>query len=94
MDPRGAGDHLERAAGALPALATMDSVAATDLASLRGGLDGRHGLPEAIRRRSRRFGHAVLATYGLTEAPTVGSIDPVGGPHVAGASGGRSRTSR
>jgi acyl-CoA synthetase (AMP-forming)/AMP-acid ligase II len=49
-----------------------------------GGAD----CPEAIRRAFEdKFGLPVLATYGLTEAPTVVSIDPPNGPHVTAASG-------
>jgi acyl-CoA synthetase (AMP-forming)/AMP-acid ligase II len=49
-----------------------------------GGAD----CPEAIRSAfEAKFGLPVLATYGLSEAPTVVAIDPRGGPHVAGSSG-------
>lgn len=72
----------------LHSLATMDSVAAADLASLTEVWTGGADCPEAIRAAfEAKFGLPVLATYGLSEAPTVVSIDPVGGPHVAGASG-------
>lgn len=72
----------------LLSLATMDSVAASDLASLQEVWTGGADCPEAIRAAfESKFGLPVLATYGLTEAPTVVSIDPVGGPHVAGGSG-------
>jgi long-chain acyl-CoA synthetase len=72
----------------LLSLATMDSVAASDLASLQEIWTGGADCPEAIRSAFEdKFGLPVLATYGLTEAPTVVSVDPVGGPHVAGASG-------
>jgi acyl-CoA synthetase (AMP-forming)/AMP-acid ligase II len=72
----------------LLSLATMDSVAPDDLASLTEVWTGGADCPEAIRSAfEEKFGLPVLATYGLTEAPTVVSIDPVGGPHVAGASG-------
>ncbi len=44
--------------------------------------------PEEVRDAFQaRFGLPVLATYGLTEAPTVVSIDPRDGAHVSGASG-------
>lgn len=72
----------------LYSLATMDSVAPGDLASLREVWTGGADCPEAIRAAfEAKFGLPVLATYGLTEAPTVVAIDPVGGPHVAGGSG-------
>jgi acyl-CoA synthetase (AMP-forming)/AMP-acid ligase II len=72
----------------LHSLASMDSVAAADLASLREVWTGGADCPEAIRSAfAAKFGLPVLATYGLTEAPTVVAIDPVGGPHVDGASG-------
>jgi long-chain acyl-CoA synthetase len=44
--------------------------------------------PEQLRDAfSKAFGVAVRATYGLTEAPTVVAIDPVGSDHRLGASG-------
>jgi long-chain acyl-CoA synthetase len=72
----------------LHSLATMDEVAPTDLRTLREVWTGGADCPEAIRTAfEAKFGLPVLATYGLSEAPTVVAIDPVGGPHVAGASG-------
>jgi acyl-CoA synthetase (AMP-forming)/AMP-acid ligase II len=72
----------------LHSLATMDSVAPEDLASLREVWTGGADCPEAIRAAfEEKFGLPVLATYGLSEAPTVVTIDPVDGRHVAGASG-------
>lgn len=72
----------------LHSLASMDSVAREDLASLREVWTGGADCPEVIRSAfEAKFGLPVLATYGLTEAPTVVAIDPVGGPHVPGASG-------
>jgi long-chain acyl-CoA synthetase len=72
----------------LYSLATMDSVAAADLASLTEVWTGGADCPESIRSAfEAKFGQPVLATYGLTEAPTVVSIDPRRGPHVPGASG-------
>jgi long-chain acyl-CoA synthetase len=69
-------------------LATMASIAPGDLASLDEVWTGGADCPEAIRAAfEAKFGLPVLATYGLTEAPTVVSIDPRDGPHVAGASG-------
>jgi acyl-CoA synthetase (AMP-forming)/AMP-acid ligase II len=72
----------------LHSLATMDSVAPADLASLREVWTGGADCPESIRRAfADKFGLPVLATYGLSEAPTVVAIDPMDGGHVAGASG-------
>ncbi len=72
----------------LHSLATMDSVAPEDLASLREVWTGGADCPESIRTAfADKFGLPVLATYGLSEAPTVVAIDPVDGRHVPGASG-------
>src|SRR5829696_5614352 len=69
-------------------LATLDSVTPADLASLREVWTGGADCPESIRRAfSNKFGLPVLATYGLSEAPTVVAIDPIDGRHVPGASG-------
>jgi acyl-CoA synthetase (AMP-forming)/AMP-acid ligase II len=69
-------------------LATADTVAPSDLASLTEVWTGGADCPEVIRERfAAKFGLPVLATYGLSEAPTVVAIDPPGGPHVDGASG-------
>jgi long-chain acyl-CoA synthetase len=71
----------------LHSLATMDAVAADDLASLDEVWTGGADCPEVIRAAfEAKFGRPVLATYGLSEAPTVVAIDPRDG-HVAGASG-------
>jgi len=72
----------------LHGLATNQAVAASDLASLDEVWTGGADCPEAIRTMfEQRFGQPVLATYGLSEAPTVVAIDPRGGPHVDGSSG-------
>ncbi len=72
----------------LHSLATMDSIAASDLASLDEVWTGGADCPEVIRTAFReKFGLPVLATYGLSEAPTVVSIDDRDGSHVTGASG-------
>jgi acyl-CoA synthetase (AMP-forming)/AMP-acid ligase II len=72
----------------LHSLAHDDAIAASDLASLEEVWTGGADCPEAIRRAFEdKFGLPVLATYGLTEAPTIVAIDPVEGPHVSGASG-------
>jgi acyl-CoA synthetase (AMP-forming)/AMP-acid ligase II len=73
----------------LHSLAHMDEVDPSDLSSLREVWTGGADCPEAIRSAfETRFGLPVLATYGLSEAPTVVAIDsPSGDDHVAGASG-------
>lgn len=72
----------------LHSLAADDSIPAAALASLNEVWTGGADCPEAIRTAFQgKFGIPVLATYGLTEAPTVVSIDPRSGEHVAGASG-------
>lgn len=72
----------------LHSLAHDDTIAADDLGSLDEVWTGGADCPEAIRRAFfEKFGLPVLATYGLTEAPTIVSIDPRDGPHVAHASG-------
>lgn len=72
----------------LHSLATNDAVSREDLASLDEVWTGGADCPESIRQMfEAKFGHVVLATYGLSEAPTVVSIDPRGGPHVDGSSG-------
>ncbi|MGQ0830409.1 MAG: class I adenylate-forming enzyme family protein [Microthrixaceae bacterium] len=72
----------------LHSLATNDGVAPSDLASLDEVWTGGADCPETIRSMfEEKFGLPVLATYGLTEAPTVVAIDPRDGPHVAGSSG-------
>lgn len=58
------------------------------LGSLREVWTGGADCPEHLRQAfERRFGVPVCATYGLTEAPSMVTIDPIDGPHVAGASG-------
>jgi long-chain acyl-CoA synthetase len=72
----------------LHSLATSDAVAASDLSSLAEVWTGGADCPETIRAMfEAKFGLPVLATYGLSEAPTVVAIDPVSGPHVPGSSG-------
>ena len=72
----------------LHSLATNEAVAAEDLASLDEVWTGGSDCPEVIRAMfEAKFGLPVLATYGQSEAPTIVSIDPRGGPHVDGSSG-------
>ncbi len=72
----------------LHTLAHSDSIAPAALRSLREVWSGGADLPEALRVRfAEKFGLPIIGTYGLSEAPTVVSIDPPDGTHVAGASG-------
>lgn len=72
----------------LYSLAHDDAVHAGDLATLDEVWNGGADCPDAIRAAfEAKFGREVLGTYGLTEAPAVVSIDPRGGPHLAGSSG-------
>jgi len=73
----------------LHSLATMETVAPADLASLDEVWTGGADCPEAIRAAfADKFGRPVLATYGLSEAPTVVAIDERSGAgHRPGASG-------
>jgi len=72
----------------LHALVADDTVAPSDLASLDEVWSGGGDCPESLRARFRaKFGHAVVTTYGLSEAPTVVAIDPRDGSHVPGSSG-------
>lgn len=69
-------------------LARHDEVAPTALATLREVWSGGANLPETLRREfAEKFGLPIIGTYGLSEAPTVVSIDPPDGTHRAGASG-------
>jgi acyl-CoA synthetase (AMP-forming)/AMP-acid ligase II len=73
----------------LHSLAHRDDIDPSDLSSLDEVWTGGADCPEAIRSAfAARFGLPVLATYGLTEAPTVVAIDSrAGDDHVPGASG-------
>ncbi len=70
-------------------LAHSDEVSPADLDTLDEVWTGGADCPEAIRSAfEARFGLPVLATYGLTEAPTVVAIDTRRDTdHVPGASG-------
>lgn len=96
IDPEGVAQWLRDEAvtvwngppATLHGLAHDDAVAAEDLATVEEVWTGGADCPEAVRDPfERKFAKVVLATYGLSEAPAVVSIDPVGGPHVAGSSG-------
>jgi long-chain acyl-CoA synthetase len=73
----------------LHSLAHMDEIDPADLASLDEVWTGGADCPEAIRSAfEAKFGLPVLATYGLSEAPTVVAIDGrAGDDHAPGASG-------
>jgi acyl-CoA synthetase (AMP-forming)/AMP-acid ligase II len=69
-------------------LAGSHEVVAEDLASLDEVWNGGGDCPEPVRAAFEvKFAKPVLATYGLSEAPTVVSIDDRDGTHVAGGSG-------
>ncbi len=72
----------------LHSLVASDAVDDAALTTLREVWSGGSDLPEALRHRfAERFGLPVIGTYGLSEAPTVVSIDPPDGLHVERASG-------
>ncbi len=72
----------------LHSMIASDGVEASALATLDEVWSGGSDLPESLRQRFRtRFGKPLVGTYGLSEAPTVVSIDPPGGAHVERASG-------
>jgi acyl-CoA synthetase (AMP-forming)/AMP-acid ligase II len=72
----------------LHSLVHSDAVAPTALRTLREVWSGGADLPEALREQfAAKFGKPILGTYGLSEAPTIVSIDPPDGAHEAGASG-------
>jgi long-chain acyl-CoA synthetase len=72
----------------LQGLAMSDEVTADDLASLADVWTGGTYLPQPVRESfERRFGCRVSATYGLTEAPTVVTIEDREGRPVPGSSG-------
>lgn len=71
----------------LYSMATMDEVAAEDLASMREVWVGGADCPETIRDAFvAKFGRPVCQAYGLSEAPTIVSIEDVGA-HTPTASG-------
>jgi O-succinylbenzoic acid--CoA ligase len=72
----------------LYSLAHDDGVAPDDLASLEEVWYGGSDCPEPVRAAfARKFSRPALASYGLTEAPTIVSLDPPDGRHVDGAAG-------
>lgn len=69
-------------------MARSDEVSRADLGCLQEVWSGGGDCPDALRDAFHaRFGLALRATYGLTEAPTVVAIDPVGAERAEGASG-------
>ncbi|HVW81587.1 MAG TPA: class I adenylate-forming enzyme family protein [Mycobacteriales bacterium] len=69
-------------------LVTRKQVDPARLASLQEVWSGGGDCPDQLRARfAELYGLPIRATYGLTEAPTVVSIDPVGGERRPGASG-------
>ena len=96
MDARAVASWIERERvtvwNGVPALLyTMvhdESIAPPALASVGDLWVGGADCPEALRESfARKFGLPAVGTYGLSEAPTVVAIDPVGGAHRPGASG-------
>lgn len=72
----------------LYSMAHDDSIAPSDLRSLREVWSGGADIPESIRDAfEAKFGVEVRGTYGLTEAPTMVTIEAPGAPHVPGTSG-------
>lgn len=72
----------------LHTLSERDDITPADLSSLDEVWTGGADCPEALRQRfEAKFGVAVSATYGLSEAPTVVTIDDREGDHRPGASG-------
>lgn len=96
LDPVGVGEWIRRERvttwngppALLHDLVAHEDIAPADFASLDEVWTGGGDCPEALRERfAAKFGRPVVATYGLSEAPTVVSIDDRTGGHVAGASG-------
>jgi acyl-CoA synthetase (AMP-forming)/AMP-acid ligase II len=72
----------------LHGLATSPEVEVQDLASLVDIWTGGSHCPVPVRQAfESRFGHQVHATYGMTEVPTIVTIEPRGEPAVPGSSG-------
>ena len=72
----------------LHSLAHSEAVAPEALRTLAEVWSGGADLPEMLRAEfAEKFGRPIIGTYGLSEAPTVVSIDSPDGTHVAGASG-------
>jgi long-chain acyl-CoA synthetase len=69
-------------------LIESDSVQQRDLKTLREVWTGGSSCPTSIYEGFvEKFSVFPTSTYGLTEAPTIVSMDPIAGQHVAGSSG-------
>jgi long-chain acyl-CoA synthetase len=69
-------------------LVTRGDIEPDSLKTLRSTRTGGAELPDPIRQGYlERFGHRVIGTYGLTEAPSVVAIESRLTPHVPDASG-------
>jgi long-chain acyl-CoA synthetase len=95
-DPAGVVDWIRRESvtvwNGVPALlhsmVNDMSIDPADLRSLSEVWTGGASCPESLRNAfMERFGIPLVSTYGLTEAPTVVTMDPVGRDHAEGASG-------
>jgi long-chain acyl-CoA synthetase len=92
-DPDGVAEWIRRERvtvwnGAPAQLFDLAQRADLDLSPLAEVWTGGGPCPEPVRGAFRAaHGLPVTATYGLSEAPTVVAIDPVGGVHREGASG-------
>lgn len=72
----------------LHGLAMSDDVKTNDLSSLTDVWTGGSDIPPSVRRAFEdRFDRQVHATYGMTEVPTVVTIEPRHQPTVPGSSG-------
>jgi len=72
----------------LHGLASSPDVQTQDLASLRDLWTGGSHIPLGVRRAfEERFGLRVHATYGMTEVPTIVTIEPLDTAAVPGSSG-------
>jgi long-chain acyl-CoA synthetase len=69
-------------------LANRPEVPSAALRTLQGPRTGGAELPDEVRHSFfERFGHEIVATYGLTEVPTLVSAEPRGASHIPGSSG-------
>jgi O-succinylbenzoic acid--CoA ligase len=65
-----------------------DAVSPGDLATLDEVWTGGGDCPEPVRAAfTEKFGKPVITTYGLSEAPTIVTIDDADGTHASGGSG-------
>jgi long-chain acyl-CoA synthetase len=69
-------------------LAHRSDISPAALRTLVHPRTGGAELPEEVRHAfTERFGHAIAATYGLTELPTIVALERRGTPHIARSSG-------